>query len=119
MGWLRLVGSLKLHVSFAKYNLFCRALLQKRPMILRSLLIVATPYSDVNIFMTTPVKFLPPRNPPNPQKLNSSVQIQIKPKSEFEFVPRDLENLSLSLWWIEGCSNFKGNCHDQNQFFPR
>ena len=32
-GWLRLVGFLKLYVSFAKYRLFCRALLQKRPMI--------------------------------------------------------------------------------------
>jgi len=30
--------------SFAEYSLFYRALLQKRPMILRSLLIVATPY---------------------------------------------------------------------------
>ena len=45
MGWLRLVGSLKKQVSFAKYRLFYRALLQKRPIILRSLLIVATPYS--------------------------------------------------------------------------
>ena len=44
MGWLRLVGSLKLQVSFAEYRLFYRALLQKRPMILRSLLIEATPY---------------------------------------------------------------------------
>ena len=43
MGWLRLVGSLKLHVSFAEYCLFHRALLQKRPITLRSLLIVATP----------------------------------------------------------------------------
>jgi len=34
MGWLRLVGSLKLYVSFVEY----RALLQKRPMILRGLL---------------------------------------------------------------------------------
>jgi len=42
-GGLRLVGSLKVQVSFAKYSLFYRALLQKRPMILRSLLIVATP----------------------------------------------------------------------------
>jgi len=31
MGWLRLVGSLKLQVSFAEYHLFYRALLQKRP----------------------------------------------------------------------------------------
>jgi len=44
MGWLRLVGSLKLCVSFAEYSFFYRALLQKRPMILRSLLILATPY---------------------------------------------------------------------------
>jgi len=43
MGWLRLVGSLKWQVSFAEYCLFYRALLQKRPIILRSLLIVATP----------------------------------------------------------------------------
>ena len=27
MGWLRLVGSFKLSVSFAEYRLFCRALL--------------------------------------------------------------------------------------------
>ena len=44
MGWLRMVGSLKLHVSFAEYRLFDRALLQKRPMLLGSLLIAATPY---------------------------------------------------------------------------
>jgi len=44
MGWLRLAGSLKLQVSFTEYRLFYRALLQKRPIILRSLLIVATPY---------------------------------------------------------------------------
>jgi len=43
MGWLRLVGSLKLYVSFAEYSLFYRALLQKRPINLRSLLILATP----------------------------------------------------------------------------
>jgi len=43
MGWLQLVGALKLQVSFAEYRLFYRALLQKRPVILRSLLIVATP----------------------------------------------------------------------------
>ena len=46
MGWLRLVGSLKLQVFFAEYSLFYRALLQKRPIILRSLLIGATPYHE-------------------------------------------------------------------------
>jgi len=46
MGWLRFVGSLELQVSFAEYSLFCRALSQKRPTFLRSLLIVATPYTN-------------------------------------------------------------------------
>jgi len=43
MGWLRLVGSLKLQVSFAKEPYKRDDILQKRPMILRSLPIVATP----------------------------------------------------------------------------
>jgi len=37
MGWLQLVSSFKLLVSFAEYSLFYRALLQKRLTILRSL----------------------------------------------------------------------------------
>jgi len=44
MGWLRLVGSLKLQVSFAKEAYKRDDILQKRPIILRRLLIVATPY---------------------------------------------------------------------------
>jgi len=44
MGWLRLVGSLKLQVSFAKEPYKRDDILQKRPIILRSLLMVATPY---------------------------------------------------------------------------
>ena len=44
MGWLRSVGSLKLQVSFAKEPYKRDDILQKRPVILRSLLIVATPY---------------------------------------------------------------------------
>ena len=43
---LQLVRSLKLEVSSAEYRLFHRVLLQKRPIILRSLLIVATPYRN-------------------------------------------------------------------------
>ena len=39
-----LVGSSKILVSFAEYGLCYSALLQKRPIILRSLLVVATPY---------------------------------------------------------------------------
>jgi len=41
--WLRLVGSFKLYVSFAKEPCKRDDVLQKRPIILRSLLIVATP----------------------------------------------------------------------------
>ena len=44
MGWLRLVGCLKIQVSLQNTGLFCRALLQKRPIFLSILLIVATPY---------------------------------------------------------------------------
>jgi len=44
MGWLRLVGSLKLQVSFAKEPYKTDDILQKRPMIWRGLPIVATPY---------------------------------------------------------------------------
>jgi len=44
MGWIRLVGSLKSQVSFAKEPYKRDDILQKRPIILRSLLIVATLY---------------------------------------------------------------------------
>ena len=43
MGWLRWVGSLKLQVSFAKEPYKQDDILQKRPVISRNLLIVATP----------------------------------------------------------------------------
>jgi len=45
--WLRLVGSLKLQVSFTKEPYKRDDILQKRPIILWSLLIVATPYCQV------------------------------------------------------------------------
>jgi len=38
---------------FAEYRLFYRALLQKRPITLRSLLMVATPYVHVYVYMYT------------------------------------------------------------------
>jgi len=44
IGWLALVGSLKLQVSFAKEPYKRDDILQKRPLISRRLLIVATPY---------------------------------------------------------------------------
>ena len=43
MGWLRFLGSLKSYVSFAKEPHKRDDILQKRPVILRSLQIVATP----------------------------------------------------------------------------
>ena len=47
MGWLRLVGSLKLQVSFAKKPYKRDYNLQQRRIILRRLLIVATSYPNV------------------------------------------------------------------------
>jgi len=47
MGWLRSVGSLKWQVSFAKEPYKRDDVLQKRPIILRSLLIAATPCEGV------------------------------------------------------------------------
>jgi len=44
MRWLQVVGSLKSQVSFAKESYKRDDILQKRPMNLRSLLIVATLY---------------------------------------------------------------------------
>ena len=44
MGWLRLVGSLKLKVSVAREPYKRDDIMQKRPIILRSLPIVGTPY---------------------------------------------------------------------------
>ena len=67
MGWLRLVGSLQIYVSFAKEPYKRDCILQTRPMILRSQLIVATPYQyivpvyyiHVSIYVTrTCIQFL-------------------------------------------------------------
>ena len=44
MGWLRLVGFLKIYVSFTKEPYKRDYILQKRPVILRSLIVIATPY---------------------------------------------------------------------------
>jgi len=52
MGWLRLGGSLKLLVSFAKEPYKRDYILQKRRVILRSLLIVATPYLFMCLYMS-------------------------------------------------------------------
>jgi len=54
MGWLRFVGSLQIKVSFAKEPYKRDYILQKRPIILRSLLIIATPYVDTCIHSYPP-----------------------------------------------------------------
>ena len=48
---LQLVGPLKSYVSFVEYRLFHRALLQKSPITLRSLLIVASSYVYVQVLL--------------------------------------------------------------------
>ena len=49
MGWLRLIECLKIQASFQMIGLFCRALLQKRPMFLSILLMEATPQREEQI----------------------------------------------------------------------
>ena len=49
MGWLRSVRSFKLYVSFAKEPYKRDDILQKRPIIPRSLLVVATPYISIYV----------------------------------------------------------------------
>ena len=48
MGWLRLVGSIKSQVSFAKEPYKRDYILHKRPIILSILLTVATPYEEAS-----------------------------------------------------------------------
>jgi len=52
MWWLRLVGSLKLYFSFAKDPYKRNYILQKRPIFLRSLLLIATPYPQKSLTNT-------------------------------------------------------------------
>ena len=49
MGWFTLVGSIKLYVSFAKEPHERDAIMQKRPINVSILLIVATPYQTYAI----------------------------------------------------------------------
>ena len=51
MGWLWLVGSIKLQVSFAKEPYKRDNILQKRPIILSILLTVATPYVYICVYI--------------------------------------------------------------------
>ena len=51
MWWLRLIGSWKFLVSFAKELYKRDDILQKRPRILRSLLVEATPYRYVSMYV--------------------------------------------------------------------
>jgi len=61
MRWLRLVGFLILQVSFAKEPYKRDDILQKSPMILRSLLIVATPYGVGEKTMTNWIRYISKR----------------------------------------------------------
>ena len=73
---------MKLDVSFAEYSLFYRALLQKRPVILRSLIIVATPYQYPKwVYKQRSVAF--PILLVLQIETFSTKLVQISPKSEF------------------------------------
>jgi len=53
MGWLRLVGSIKLQVSFAKEPYKTDNFLHKRPVILSILLTIAIPYQQLRALEET------------------------------------------------------------------
>jgi len=57
--WLRSIGSLKLQVSFAKEPYKRDDFLQKRPIILRSLLLVATPWYWMMVYIHTRTSIYP------------------------------------------------------------
>ena len=78
MGSLRLVGSLKVQVPFAEYCLFHRALSQKRPITLRSLLIVA-PHTQITqnrnrLHSHVSVTDVAKHAPSCPKKLNTNFE---------------------------------------------
>ena len=79
MGWLLIVRSLELQVSFAKEPYKIDDILQKRPIILRSLLIVATPYVQGHYRRLTNVL----------QKCYNSLKLQV-PFAEYSLVCRAL-----------------------------
>jgi len=57
MGWLWLVGSIKLQVSFAKEPYKRDYILQKRPVLLSILMTVATPYRNVDTLQHTSIHY--------------------------------------------------------------
>ena len=77
IGWLRSVGSIKLQVSFAKEPCKRNNILQKRPIILRSLRIEATPYT------------------PEIHQIKRFNLLGANSNSQFEFVPRDTQESEL------------------------
>jgi len=88
MGWLRLVGSLKLWVSFAEYRLFFRFLLQKKPVILRSLLLAATPYRTARSTLST-CESIVSKHQKRPTHMKRDPQMRPK------YMKRNLQNESI------------------------
>ena len=120
MGWLQSVGSIKLHVSFAEYCLFHRALLQKKPIILSILLTKATPhikhvhtlqsvryvstrwiYQNIRVWRF-PLKLLQPRNPRNPETQTPRYTFKINQNFNLNLYREIPRNLSFWIWWISG-----------------
>jgi len=57
---------------------------------------------DVNTEQTDSTENATPPKSTEPRNLNSSVQIQKKPESQAEFVPRDTEKSEFLIWLILG-----------------
>jgi len=100
MGWLRLVGSMKLQVSFAKEPYKRDTTLQKRPRIVSILLTVATPYWFNSRIRSTHSSWCYSPFPSRRDSKSSMAKIQVSFQTsrlkrdlrwKFEFVPRDTE----------------------------
>jgi len=112
MGWLRLVGSLKIIVSFAKKPYKREDILQKRPTILMSLLHVATPYAQRCFVQLT--------------SFRSACQKESK-KSEFHFFgyksrPKNTEmqtsHVARKNTSRHTCNSFEKACHPPHTYVP-
>ena len=116
------VGSLKLKVSSTEYSLFCRALLQKRPIILRSLLIVATPYMNCPTINTRELQWTHQKYrraiPQNTLDVSSAILDENYTRHmqrEWRHIQREWRHIQRE--WRFSFENSKENCNSLQNIF--
>jgi len=105
---------LKLQVSFAEYSLFYRALLQKRPIILRSLLIVATPYHvDSHVWFIANTR----TRTSHATHWNQLYQQRMSPVTHMN-ESRHTHEWVMSHTWMSHVTHMNESCHTQARGTP-